>query len=64
MTIFFVIAFIVLLLARIIFEYFAAAVPVFGELLTALTWLTVAAGIFAAVFIGVKIYKEIKGKKE
>ena len=64
MTIFFIISFVVSLLARILFGAFVDSVPVFAKLLTPLTWLTVIFAILAAVFIGIKIYKELAGKKK
>ena len=54
--------FIVLLIVRFVFEYYVPAVPVFGVLLTPLTWLIVAVGVLAVVFIVLTIYKELKGK--
>ncbi len=62
MTVFFIIAFIISLLARILFGAFIDSVPVFEKLLTPFTWLTVIFAILAAVFIGIKIYKEFKKK--
>lgn len=62
MTVFFIIAFIISLLARILFGAFIDSVPVFEKLLTPVTWLTVIFAILAAVFIGIKIYKEFKKK--
>lgn len=64
MTIFFIIGFIISLIARILFNAFVDNVPVFAKLLTPLTWLTVIFAILAAVFIGIKIYKELAGKKK
>ena len=63
MTVFFIIAFIISLLARILFGAFIDSVPVFEKLLTPFTWLTVIFAILAAVFIGIKIYKEFKKKQ-
>ncbi len=62
MTVFFIIAFIVTLLARILFGEFVDKVAVFAKLLTPLTWVTVGFGVLAAVFIAIKIYKEFKAK--
>ncbi len=64
MTIFLMIAFVVLLIARKLFGYYADVVPVFGSLLTTLTWLTVGAGVLALAFMIAKLYAIIKGKKE
>ncbi len=63
MTVFFIVGFIVTLFARILFGAFVDKVAVFDKLLTPLTWVTVWFGVLAAVFIGIKIYKEIAGKK-
>ena len=63
MTVFFIIAFILSLFARIIFGEFVDVVAAFGRLLTPLTWLTVGFGVLAAVFIAIKIYNEKKKKK-
>ncbi len=64
MTVFFIISFIVSLIARILFGAFVDEVSVFAKLLTPFTWLTVIFAILAAVFIGIKIYKEITEKKK
>ncbi|MDE6104103.1 MAG: hypothetical protein K2G38_00235 [Clostridia bacterium] len=62
MMIFFIISFVVMLAARILFGAFVDKVNVFLRLLTPLTWLTVIFGILAAVFIAIKIYNEVKKK--
>ncbi len=62
MTVFFIIGFIVSLVARILFGAFVDKVSVFDKLLTPLTWVTVGFGILAAVFIAIKIYNEVKRK--
>ena len=62
MTVFFIIAFICSLFARILFGAFVDKVSVFERLLTPLTWVTVGFGVLAAVFIAIKIYKEINHK--
>lgn len=62
MTVFFIIAFIVSLFARILFGVFVDKVTFFSRLLTPLTWVTVVFAILAAVFIGLKIYNEVKKK--
>ena len=64
MTVFFIIAFIITLLARILFGAFVDKVSVFIKLLTPFTWLTVGFGVLAAVFIGIEIYNKITGKKK
>ncbi len=60
MTVFFIIAFVVSLLARILFGAFVDKVSVFDKLLTPLTWVTVGFGVLMIIFIVLKIYKEIK----
>lgn len=60
MTVFFIIAFVVSLLARILFGAFVDKVSVFDKLLTPLTWVTVGFAVFMLIFIVLKIYKEIK----
>lgn len=62
MTVFFIIAFICSLFARILFGEFVDVVAAFGRLLSPLTWVTVGFGVLAAVFIAIKIYKEFKHK--
>lgn len=62
MTVFFIISFVVSLLTRILFGAFVDKVSVFDKLLTPLTWVTVGFAILAAVFVGIKIYKEVKRK--
>ena len=58
----FSIIFIICLFARLIFEFYVPAVPVFAVLLTPLTWLTVAFGVLAVVLTVILIIKEIKRK--
>ena len=53
---------VVFLFARLLFGYYVDVVPVFGVLLTALTWLTVGFGVAAGVLIIVQIIKEFKKK--
>ncbi len=60
MTVFFIIAFVVSLLARILFGAFVDKVSVFDKLLTPLTWVTVGFGVFMIVFIAIEIYKKLK----
>jgi hypothetical protein len=60
MTVFFIIAFVVSLLARILFGAFVDKVSVFDKLLTPLTWVTVGFAVLMLIFIVLKIYKEIK----
>jgi len=60
MTVFFIIAFVVSLLARILFGAFVDKVSVFDKLLTPLTWVTVGFAVLMLIFIFLKIYKEIK----
>lgn len=60
---FFTILFVILLVASVITGCFADYAPFLGKLATALMWLTIGAGVFMAVFIGIKIYKDIRGKK-
>ena len=62
MTVFFIIGFIVSLVARILFGAFVDKVSVFFFFFTPLTWVTVGFGILAAVFIAIKIYNEVKRK--
>ena len=60
MTVFFIIAFVVSLLARILFGAFVDKVSVFDKLLTPLTWVTVGFAVLMIIFIVLKLYKEIK----
>lgn len=62
MTVFFIIAFVTSLFARLLFAAFVDKVSVFVTLLTPLTWVTVGFGVLAAVFIAIKIYNEFKKK--
>ncbi len=64
MTVFFIIGFIVSLVARILFGFFVNKVAVFAELLLPLTFITIGFAILAAVFIGIEIYNKITGKKK
>lgn len=58
----FSIIFIICLCARLVFEYYVEAVPVFEKLLTPLTWLTVAYGALALLFGVLLIIKEFRKK--
>ncbi len=60
---FFTILFIVFLIAYVIASCFVGYLPFLGKLATVLKWLTVGAGVLMAVFIGIHIYKEIRGNK-
>lgn len=62
MTVFFIIAFVVSFLARILFGALVDKVSVFDKLLTPLTCISFGFGILAAVFIAIKIYNEVKRK--
>jgi len=62
MTVFFIIAFIISLFARVLLGAFSDKVSVFPKLLTPLTWVTVVLGILAAAFIGIEIYNKFKKK--
>ncbi len=53
---FFVILEILLITARITLEFFELPAAAY----TALTWACVVVGVIAAVFIGIRIYKDIK----
>lgn len=52
---------IVLVLARILFEYYVSVVPVFAVLLAPLVWLSVGSGVLALLFTVIAVYKELKG---
>lgn len=54
--------FVVSLFARLVFGYYVEAVPVFGVLLTPLTWLTVGFGGAAVVLAVLLIIKEFVKK--
>lgn len=67
MTIFFTIATIVLIIARVLLGHFAATVGWFAPLLTPLTVAAVIVGIVAFMLIAIKIYGEVRkaiGKKK
>ncbi len=61
---FFTILFVILLIGAVITNCFAGYAPFLGKLSTALMWLTIGVGVVMAVFIGLKIYKDIKGKRD
>ena len=54
--------FVICLLARLVFGYYVNAVPVFGVLLTPLTWLSVGFGGLALFFGVLLIIKEFLKK--
>lgn len=60
MTIFFTLSFVVTFLSRILLGVFVDRVSVFAKLLTPLTVLTAVFGALAAIFIVIKIFKELK----
>lgn len=60
MTVFFIVAFIISFLARILCGAFVEKVSFFSHLLTPLTWVTVGFAVLMIIFIALKIYKEIK----
>lgn len=60
MTVFLILLFIGLLIFRIAAGFFVEQVPFFAALITPLTWLCVASGIAAAIFVGIKVWKEIQ----
>lgn len=62
LTIFFAVAFILLLFAWILFGYYADTVPVFEVLITPLLWLWIIACIITAVFITLIVIKVLKDK--
>lgn len=54
--------FVVCLFARLVFGYYIDTVPVFGVMLTPLTWLSVGFGVLALFFGVLLIIKEFKKK--
>lgn len=64
LIIFFAIAFVVFLLARILFGYFVSDVPAFEPLLTPLLWLCIAAAILTVLFIVMIIIKARRKDKD
>ena len=64
LTVFFSIAFVVCVLLRILFGYYVDRVPVFGSLLTFLTWMSVAFGLLMVLFIVLIVYKAFRKNKE
>ncbi len=64
LTIFFSLAFTVSMLARILFGYYVYKVPVFGSLLTLLTWLSVAFGILMVLFVVLIVIKAFRRNRD
>ncbi len=64
LTVFFTIAFAVCLVLRILFEYYVDTVPVFGALLTLLTWLSAGSGVVMSVFILLIVIKAFRKGKD
>lgn len=57
---FFVIIELLLIAARVAVSFFPDVVPAAAA--TALTWACVLVGVIALVFVGVRIYKDLRGK--
>ena len=58
----FSILFVIFIVARVEFEFFVDAVPVFAVLLAPLVWLSVGLGALTLLFTVIVVYKELKGK--
>lgn len=58
-----IIIFMILFVGNFIVQYFAHAVPLLGAIATPLIIICVIEGLITAAFIGVKIYKDLRGKK-
>ena len=57
---FFVIIELLLIAARVAVSFFPDVVPAAAS--TALTWACVVVGVITLVFVGVRIYKDLRGK--
>lgn len=55
--------FIALFIGSFIVQYFAHAVPFLGAIATPLIIICVVVGLLLAIFVGIKIYKDIGHKK-
>ena len=64
LTIFLSVSFVLLLFARILFEYYVDKVPTFSVLLTPLTWLCVVSGILAVVFGALIVIKAFRRNRD
>lgn len=63
MIIFLTILFIILLFGSIAARYFAYAVPFLGAITTPLIIICIVVGAVWVLFIGIRIYNDLKGKK-
>lgn len=57
------IIFIMLFIGSFVVQYFAHFVPFLGAIATPLIVICVIVGLILAVFVGIKIYTETRGKK-
>ena len=57
------ILFIVLFIGSFIVQYFAHVVPFLGAIATPLIIICVIVGLILAVFVGIEIYNNVRGKK-
>ena len=64
LIIFFSIAFVVCVLLRILFGFYVDRVPVFGSLLTFLTWISVAFGVLMVLFIVLIVVKAFQKNRD
>ena len=63
MIVFLTLLLIVLIIGRVAAGFFAHAVPFLGAIATPLIVICVIVGLILAVFVGIEIYTEIRGKK-
>lgn len=57
------IIFIVLFIGSFIVQYFAHSVPFLGAIATPLIIICVIEGLILVIFVGIKIFTDIRGKK-
>lgn len=57
------ILFIMLFIGSFVVQYFARSVPFLGAIATPLIVICVIVGLILAVFVGIKIYNDVRGKK-
>ncbi|MDE7439923.1 MAG: hypothetical protein K2N23_05415 [Clostridia bacterium] len=63
MIIFFTLLLICLIVACTVTSFYAAALPILGKIYIALLIACIVAGIVWVIFLAIKIYNELKGKK-
>lgn len=63
MIIFLIILLIILIIGRVAAGYFAGSMPFLGALVIPLSVICAGIGVFLAIFLGIEIFNNVRGKK-